>query len=127
MTPLRWKVVGVIAAALVLSLGAAVLYVRQGVKVRIHNSGSEALREIVVHVAGNSYPLGDLRPGSTVSTRVIAQGESHVEVDFKTDRGGSKRLVADCYFEGDGYRGTISVELDSERILKVKDSVSIGY
>jgi hypothetical protein len=118
---------GLAVGAFLLSLGAIALYVRHGVKVRVHNSGMEPLRGVVVHVTGNSYPLGDMPTGSTVSIRVVAKGESHVEVEFRDSKGVSKRLKLGCYFEGDPYRGTISVDLDSEKILHVSDSVTIGF
>ena len=118
---------GIAATAIVLGLGAGILHVRHGVKVRIHNAGSEPLHGVVVHVTGNSYPLGDIAAGAVVSTRVEAKGESHVEIEFRSVKGAPKRLIVDCYFEGGPYRGTVSVDLDSEKILKVSDSISIGF
>jgi len=123
----RWRLGVLFLVLILLGSSACFLYVRQGVKVRVRNVGSETLYSMLVHVTGNSYSIGDLTAATTASVRVEPTGESHVEVEFKDGKGKSKRLLVGGYFERFPYHGTISVDLDSEKVLKTKSTVMIGF
>lgn len=112
------------AAFALLACGLGVwLYLHRGLNVRIHNADAQALRSVVVRVTGNSYLLGDLPPGSTVSVRVEPTGESSVHIEFQDSAGHSKSLNADVYLES-GYQGTLSLDVTPQRITITRNSVT---
>jgi len=113
----RTLVILAVTAILVLA-GRVGLHLLIGLRVRIENTGATTLRSVVVHVTGNSTPMGDLKPGSFMSLQVEPTGDSHVEIAFQDESGRQKRHFVDCYFEP-GYLGTVRVEMDSERIRRV--------
>ena len=89
-----------------------------GVQVTIVNVGAKPLRSVVVHVTGNSYPVGDIEPGASKTVAVHAKGESSIELEHD----GGKRLDVDCYFEK-GYGGKITAEVTGEKVVSVKSDV----
>jgi len=97
------------------------LYLNRGIEVVIHNVGADPLPSVIVHVTGNSYPIGDIAAGATMRVRVCAKGESHVELEH--DKG--RKLVVGCYFES-GYGGTITVDVTSEQVVRIDDKINIG-
>ena len=111
-----------VAAGVLFGL-AGWLHFNRGLTVRIHNSDARTLRSLVVSVTGQAYPLGDLPPGSTVSVRVEPKGESGVAVEFQESAGNPKQLNAGGYYEW-GYKGTVSLDIDAERILHKTENVS---
>lgn len=100
---------------------AAIINFRSGVVVIVRNVGSEPLHSVIVHVTGNSYQIGDIDVGATKKVKVVAQGESHVEIEH----GNQKRLVVDCYFES-VYKGKIIVEVTSDQVVNVKQDIRTG-
>ncbi len=115
--PRRRTLVILAVTALLLLAGRVGLHLLIGLRVRIENTGATTLRSVVVHVTGNSYPMGDLRPGSFMSLKVEPTGDSSLEIAFQDESGRLKRLSAGRYF-GPGYLGTVRVEMDSDRILR---------
>jgi hypothetical protein len=116
---------------LLLALGAILLglafwiHFTRGLKVHVYNADSQTLRSLVVSVTGNSYHLGDLLPGSTVSVLVEPKGESGVTVEFVDVGGSLKQFNAAGYYES-GYKGTIFLEINAERILQKREKVTNG-
>jgi hypothetical protein len=108
--------VAAVVAALVTSGG-------RGVEVVVKNVDSIRVQNVVVHVTGNSYLLGEISPSTEKHVRVSSNGESHVEVSFTGADGKLKREVVDCYFEAQGYNGTIEVDIDGHHIVRQSSSV----
>jgi hypothetical protein len=94
----------------------------RGVRVTVENRGPTALRAVIVHVTGNSYPLGDLKPMSSRSVKVNPRGDSHVEIEYTDESGRPVRLNAGGYFES-GYHGTVWVGIRDGRIDAVQQNV----
>jgi hypothetical protein len=113
-----------IAIAVLVAASVGFYFLNRGIRVGVRNSDTRTLRSVVVHVTGNSYPIGDLPPGEARSVRVKAKGESHVEISFQDEAGKPRTLVAGCYFES-GYRGTVKAEIDSEKVRKVEADVHV--
>jgi hypothetical protein len=101
---------------------ATVYIPTRGVRVTVENHGAATLRAVVVHVTGNSYPLGDLKPMSSRSVKVNPRGESHVEIEYTDESGRPVRLNAGGYFES-GYHGTVWVGIRDGRIDAVQQNV----
>ena len=116
--------IGVVAggAGLLLGAVAVALFLQRGVTVVVFNADSAELSDVTVHVTGNSYPVGPIRPGQWLSVPVRSKGESHVEVEFRDADGQRKRLSADCYFEG-GYSGTVNVTLNREKVISTISNI----
>jgi hypothetical protein len=90
-----------------------------GVTVVVANVGTEPMREVVVHVTGASYPIGELAPGARASVVAKPKGDSHVEIGQSS----GPRLIVDCYFES-GYSGTVTAEVTSVKVLAVNSEVT---
>lgn len=86
--------------------------------------GATTLRGVIVHVRGNSYPLGDLQSRQSISTGVQPKGESSVEIEFTDARGKQIRQDVDTYIEAHYYFGTFTVDLNDRGITEVTDSVN---
>ena len=103
----KWIIALAIVALLIL-VGSFRL--RSGIQVTIKNSGNAPIRSVVLHVTGNSYPLGDIASGASARATIKSTGESHLEIELIDDDGESKRLNAGGYFEP-GYRGSIDASI----------------
>lgn len=90
----------------------------RGVQVIVTNSGPEPLGDVVVHVTGGSYRLGTLDVGQSEKASVRPSGESAVELTFRGGAGDQVRRHAGGYFEGNGYEGTIDIELKDEEVVR---------
>ena len=106
--------------AVLVAICLAVVFLNRGVIVTVRNVGDQPLSGVIVHVTGNSYPLGDIPAGDARSVRVRPVGESHIEIEHAKGR-----LVVDAYFEG-GYRGGVSVDVSETVIKRVQNDVRIG-
>ena len=102
--------------------GLLVFQIQSGVRVTIQNTGSSALKSVVLHVTGASYKLRDIAVGESVTMRVDPISESHLEVEFTHIDGQVQRLNAGGYFES-GYRGTIRVEIKDSQIDKFDEDI----
>lgn len=110
-----------LAVAAALSLGFGAMYVAEDcVTFVAHNVGAEPMRSVVVHVTGRSYPIGDLPPGASKSVRLSPTSESHIELS----QAGHARLTVGGYFEK-GYRGTITADVTTDRVVVVRDEVML--
>lgn len=89
-----------------------------GVDLTVINVGSAPLKAVTVQVTGRSYRLGDIKPGSSKSIKVNPTAESTIQLIFSDGR----RLDIDSYFER-GYRGTITAEVTSTRVVSVKNDM----
>lgn len=118
------KNLGIVATLVVIILVITIavkLILGGGVNVVIHNVGSEPLQSVVVHVTGNSYSIGDIDAGDIKTVKVFANGESHIEIEH----GKQNRLIIGTYFEK-SYRGKITVEVTTEKVISIKDEIRIG-
>jgi hypothetical protein len=117
-------VAGILFAVGFLAAGVVWFYVQRGVRVQVRNMGATTLRGVIVHVRGNSYPLGDLQSRQSISTGVQPKGESSVEIEFTDARGKQIRQDVDTYIEAHYYFGTFTVDLNDRGITEVTDSVN---
>jgi hypothetical protein len=104
--------------------GLLVVQSKSGVRVTIQNTGSSALKLVVLHVTGASYKLGDIAVGESVTMRVDPTSESHLEVEFTDIDGQVQRVNGGGYFES-GYRGTIRVEIKDGQIDKFEEDIKL--
>lgn len=118
--------VAVVAAVPIVLLAGYSAYsaLQGGVDVTVNNQGNEALQAVTVHVTGRSYDLGDIEPGAVKTARVNPTSESHVELEFTMAAGQRVRGKADSYFEA-GYRGTIRIEVQGDKIVRIEDRISL--
>jgi hypothetical protein len=107
----------------VLLTAMAVYFFAQRMRVSVVNKGPGPLHDVVVHVTGCSYPVGDIPSESSATVAVQATSESHVEIEF-TSSSERRRLVADCYFESD-WHGHIEVDVRDGRIERVRKNIRL--
>ena len=91
---------------------------RGGVAFHLQNAGAQPMRQVVVHVRGRSYAVGDIAAGASASVTLHPRGESHIELA----QPGRPRLVVDCYMDS-GYTGSIHASATTERIVAVDAKV----
>lgn len=97
-------------------------FYRRDLQVHVTNAGQDTLHAVSIYVTGNTYALGDLAAGHTVTNAVKATGESHVEVSFESSPGVKVQLDAGGYFEP-RYVGDISFGLNGGRIVDMKQEI----
>ncbi len=125
MTRRGWLVTGLVFLG-VCAAGLWWFAHRPGVQVVVRNLGPAVLPNVVVHVTGNSYPVGDLRVGESRKVAVQCRGESHVELEFTDPSGQRRRIIAGGYFESKDYRGVITFDLRNGAIIRVDDRIRIS-
>ena len=122
----RWRLRAIVATAVTLGVTLLVASaVPRKLTVTIVNEGPWRLDDAVVHVTGQSYPLGDLEAGAETTVTVAPTSESSVEIEFVDSSGNKKRLDAECYLEP-GYRGSIAVRIASDELHGVEHRIR-GY
>jgi hypothetical protein len=119
----RLLLCGLGAVVAVLGLGLSVRPPDAGVQVTIQNQGPGPLHEVVVHVTGDSYQVGDIGIGESRTVAVQSHGESHVEIESALEDGRRSRQAVDCYFESNHYRGVIAVDFENGTIQRIDNRV----
>lgn len=119
----KWpfRVIIASAATLTVTLLIALAMARHKLTVTVANDGPERLRQVVVHVTGRSYPLGDLEAGAEKTVGIAPTSDSSVEIEFVDSAGSKKRLDADCYLEPGHHRGEMTIHFGSEQLKRVED------
>jgi hypothetical protein len=95
-----------------------------GVRVEVINRDSLAMRHVSVEVTGASYPIGDIRPGSSKSVKVRPRGESAVTIKYTDTPAKQHRIYIDTYIEN-GYFGYIKVQIKDGKILRVEQDIQL--
>ncbi len=108
------------------AIGAAALVCSGGVSVVVQNKGPERISDVMVHVTGNSYEIGEMEPGQSRKIRVTPKGESHVEITFLDASHNQHRVVAECYFEERHYQGTIEVDIAGNKVSRVDEATELS-
>src|SRR5579863_1704711 len=80
------------------------------IQVTVENNGQRSVCELVVHVTGRSYPLGDLPPGASKNVIVAPSGESSIVIEFQDETGHKFQSDAGEYIEP-GYNASIIVSI----------------
>jgi hypothetical protein len=108
-------VVGLLAAlALIL---VAILWFfddRIGTKVRIENTGSDAIVGVVLHVSGRSYEVGSIPSGKVIMVRVFAKYDSQLEIELDSS-GSRQRIELGGYFDS-GISAKYDIKMNSEGV-----------
>lgn len=68
------------------------------------------MRDVVIHVTGAKYRVGEIAIDQTVRQRVRVTSESHLEIEFKASSGKPQREIVECYIESNS-SGSIEVEI----------------
>jgi hypothetical protein len=123
----RWLILIALIGLSVFAAARVHLWPFNGVVVVVKNLGPKSLKDIVVHVTGNSYKLGDIDAGHALGAKVQARGESHVEIEFGDDTKDRFKHVIGCYFETNNYHGTITVEFENGAIKRVDNKIELWY
>lgn len=109
---------GIPLTLILLLVGAGFVRYRPGIDVTVRNAGEVTLRDVVVHVTGAAYGIGDLAPGASAKVTVTSKGESHLELEVTDAAGVRQRHSAGGYFLP-GAHGAASVELFPDGVGKV--------
>jgi hypothetical protein len=120
-----WLIFAVTVA--VACLAGIMWVIRQdtGLKTTLSYRGTQPISSLRLYVTGSaterSYLVGDLSPNQEASVLVRPITESHLEIEFVNSDGTWKRINAGGYYE-QGYRGSCTIEFDSERVLSVQEN-----
>jgi len=115
----------IVVGAVICAAALAYYVIAPGVRVTIRNTGRESMLEVAIQVAGHSYSLGDIAPGSSRMERVYPEAQSQVEVTFQDKAGSMMRLLAGGRVEPSS-RGEIDIEVKDGKIVAVKSEVRRG-
>jgi hypothetical protein len=121
----RWRLAFAAAISLLALIGYARLRFRPGIEVLVQNTGGTPIRSVVLHVTGNSYPLGDLTSDASGEAVVNSTNESSLTIEFTDSDGKKQQLDADLYFEP-GYRGTIRVSMRDGVIERIEQQIKFA-
>lgn len=123
LTVVCWVAVVLIPVAIELTF----LELRAGVEVIFVNRSPSPMRDVVIHVTGVSYRVGEFAIDQTVRHRVRATSESHLEIEFKDSSGKHQREIVECYIEPN-YSGSIEVVF-LDGAVRIEDHIkhSIWY
>lgn len=97
-----------------------------GVIAVVRNVGSTDYTSCELSVTGRSYSLGPLSSRKSVAIKVSPTGESRIELHLVETDGSQHDIVVDCYFERQGYSGTITADIAEGRVVAVVDDIGIG-
>jgi len=95
------------------------------ISAKVTNVGIAPIDSVTISVTGNSYYLGRLKPGESKMSKLFPKSESHLEVTFRNAIRPYRKFNAGTYIEP-GYSGTISVDVNDDSLVSVRDSVSIS-
>lgn len=112
--------------ACTIGVGLWLLTSANGIRVAVHNAGPHTLHNVIVHVTGNHYDIGDLAAKELRVVRVDPTGDSHVEIEFTDSNRLKHRGVADSYFEP-GNRGTITINIRNNAISALDSSIKPAF
>jgi len=97
-----------------------------GIFVIVKNIGPQPLHDVIVHVTGQSYRIGDVGVGEAPSLRVEPHGQSHVEIEFTDDAKRRFKHVIGGKFESGESHGTLVVEFENGGIKRVDNQIRSG-
>ena len=106
-----------IAVAIAAAVTACLSIPAKTVTFTASNVGTQAMHSVVVHITGNSYPIGDLAPGASTSVVPTPTADTHIELSLN----GHPRLTVDCYFSG-GYTGSVSANVTADKVVSVENA-----
>lgn len=116
----RWRML--VIPALLLLITSSMVLSQGGITVIVENADDRDIHAVVVQVTGNSYPLGDIAPGSSKTAIVNSTGESNLGIEFADADGRLRRLKAESYFEP-RYRGSIRVSIKDGAIDRIEKKI----
>lgn len=102
-------------AVFVLQLGYWLFWGSHLSKVNLTNLGEDRLTDVVLHVSGQSYSLGNVDAKASVVADVFPKYDSHLVVEFTSFGGVRKRFDASGYF-GPDTPAAIEIFMDSNAI-----------
>jgi hypothetical protein len=123
----RWLILIALVGLSVFAAARLHLWPFNGVVVVVKNLGPKSLKDVVVHVTGNSYKLGDIDVGQSRGKNVDGGGGSGVEIEFSDDTKGRFKHVIGSYFERSNFHGTLTVEFENGAIKRVDNKIELWY
>lgn len=123
----RRRVILWIAAILPLAIAASWYWLfvyRPGITVTVLNVGPQPLRDVVLIVTGQRVNLGEIVAGASARGTVNCTGDSHLEIEFRTEGQPPRRFDPGNLFFQPGYYGTVHVTIeDGELKAAVEDII----
>ena len=120
----RQSAILVISVAVIVA-GVLWYLLRPGVRVTVVNLDPTALTGVTVHVTGADYDLGDIQPSASQTVRVRPTGESDVRIGYVNAAGEHVSLEDNAYLES-GYRGSLTLELKGDAVVRAVDEVHVS-
>ena len=120
LTVVCWLAVVIVPVA----IGMTFLESPAGVEVILVNRSPSPMRDVVIHVTGASYRVGEIAIDQTVRHRVRAASESHLEIEFKDSSGELQREIVECYIEPN-YSGSIEVDF-LDGAIRTEDHIELS-
>lgn len=120
------RVIFWIVAVLPLAIAASWYWLfayRPGITVIVFNAGPQPLRDVVLIVTGQRVALGEIAANRSAQGIVKCSGDSHLEIEFRTEGQATRRLDAGGYFQP-GYYGTIRVTIENGELKAAVEDIT---
>lgn len=122
----RRRVILWIAAVLPITIAASWYWLfayRPGITVIVFNAGPQPLSDVVLIVTGHRVALGAIAANRSAQGIVKCSGDSHLEIEFRTEGQATRRLDAGGYFQP-GYYGTIRVTIENGELKAAVEDIT---
>ncbi len=93
-----------------------------GVLVSIENRHAAALENVVLRATGATRSLGNIAPGSVVSTRIRATSDSDLKIELTDSTGRRETLTVDCYLARHS-KGRLDLRVTAAGVETVNDQI----
>jgi len=103
---------------------ASGMYLRRGVLIVVHNSGSSAMDGVKAELGGGRIFLGNTSSGSTASGRVVPRADSDVLIYFGDDDRKRHFVQLDVYVTG-GYRGRVDAYINDGKLERKTENIKL--
>ncbi|HRZ78623.1 MAG TPA: hypothetical protein P5044_01335 [bacterium] len=90
----------------------------------INNKSGSSIFDVEIRYCEKNL-IKEIQNGETIELKLNPSGEAHIEIKYKNNRKEQKNIVYG-YFEGKGYKGRISINIEENDEIKILDEVSVS-
>jgi hypothetical protein len=90
----------------------------------INNKSGSSIFDVEIRYCEKGL-IKEIKNGEIIELKLNPSGEAHLEVKYKNIKKEQKNIIYG-YFEGRGYKGKISINIEENDEMKILDEVSIS-
>ena len=116
-----WLLAAAVIVAILILLDVKIW--RGGPILLVENSSPTEIKNVLVGFTGGSVSFATIAPKATHSAKVTPSGESHLTLQYCDAAGALHSTNIGCYFERNGYGGSISIRVTDGGVVRWKDDI----